>query len=171
MEPLTGSRAGQALACPAATVGSLQACSCAVRGAPHRICGHASAFRRATGCGQQSGPGPFGPGARRIFAMESVAQRSEPFAVNEGDTGSNPVAHPNAFVSLTLHFGSHVDGAHRPHDSRDAHRAYPAAGVQSQIFDPLSDSSAGEHLADNREAARSNRAPTTRKNSHWPSGF
>lgn len=103
--------------------------------------------------------------SRRCSGVASL-----PFAVNEGDTGSNPVAHPNSIVCLTLHFGGCVDGAHRPHDSRDAHCANPATGVQSQTIDHLSDSSAGEHPVDNREVTRSNRVPTTNGALAQPAG-
>ena len=87
------------------------------------------------------GPGTTLVPARGESTTENVAQRIEPFAVNEGDTGSNPVVHPN-FVCLTLHFGDHMGGAHCPWDYRDSRRLDPVAGVQSQTFDPLSDSAA-----------------------------
>jgi hypothetical protein len=70
-----------------------RACSCAVRGSPYRYCGHASAAQRALSGGQQSGPGPFGPGARRNFYGER-SSIAEPLAVNERGTGASPVAHP-----------------------------------------------------------------------------
>ena len=54
-----------------------------------------------------------------------------------------------------------MGGAHRPWDYRDSRRLDPVVGVQSQTFDPLSDSSAGEHPVDNREVVRSTRTPTT----------